>query len=84
MSGRRKMDLFRKFNPDCEGSPMLVFSRKAGESFQVVFSVDGAEQRAEVILRSIDHRRNRIKVAVDAPRSISVIRTELVSEERQQ
>ena len=63
---------------------MLVFSRKAGESFQVVFTVDGVEQRAEVILRSIDHRRNRIKVAVDAPRAISVIRTELVSEERQQ
>jgi len=50
---------------------MLVVSRKIGEELKV---------GENIIIKIIDIEKNQVKVGIDAPRNITILRMELVKE----
>jgi carbon storage regulator len=58
------------FREDCEGSrEMLVLSRKAGESVVI---------NGEIVIRVLESRGGRIRIGIDAPPSMPILRGEKI------
>jgi carbon storage regulator len=54
---------------------MLVISRKIGEEIKI---------GEDIIIKIIDIDKNQIRIGIDAPRDISILRGELLEEVKQQ
>ena len=54
---------------------MLVISRKIGEELKI---------GENIVIKIIDIDKNQIKIGIDAPRNISILRGELLEEVKQQ
>ncbi len=50
---------------------MLVLSRKVGEEIKI---------GEDIIITIVDIDRNKIRIGIEAPRDVAIVRTELLSE----
>lgn len=57
---------------------MLVLSRRAGGGESIMITKDGFAI-AEIFITSID--RNQVKVGINAPKNVNIMRNELIQED---